>query len=120
MGAHYDPPAQRSISAWDMLDGKAIPMSTRREVLRTLSLGVFASPLRSLAVARGKIRRAGTLPRACTGSRRAWRRCHRHCTANIPIVFAIAGDLVGNGPVRSLGHPGGNATGLLQADQVIE
>ena len=33
-------------------------------------------------------------------------------TSTVPIVFAIAADPVGSGIVASLGHPGGNATGL--------
>ncbi len=33
-------------------------------------------------------------------------------TTSIPIVFALAGDPVGSGIVTSLGHPGGNITGI--------
>ena len=33
-------------------------------------------------------------------------------TARVPIVFALAGDPVGSGIVSSLGHPGGNITGI--------
>jgi putative tryptophan/tyrosine transport system substrate-binding protein len=36
----------------------------------------------------------------------------RQVTSDIPIVFASAGDPLGNGLVTSLAHPGGNVTGL--------
>jgi putative tryptophan/tyrosine transport system substrate-binding protein len=36
----------------------------------------------------------------------------KSATSQIPIVFAAAGDPVGNGLVASLPHPGGNVTGL--------
>ncbi len=36
----------------------------------------------------------------------------KRATAVIPIVFAIAGDPVGNGFVESLAHPGGNVSGM--------
>jgi putative ABC transport system substrate-binding protein len=36
----------------------------------------------------------------------------KQATSTVPIVFAIAADPVGSGIVASLGHPGGNATGL--------
>jgi putative ABC transport system substrate-binding protein len=35
----------------------------------------------------------------------------KQATGVIPIVFAIAGDPVGSGFVKSLAHPGGNVTG---------
>lgn len=38
----------------------------------------------------------------------------KQCTSTIPIVFAIHGDPVGTGDVKSLAHPGGNATGMSQ------
>ncbi|MGB9041829.1 MAG: ABC transporter substrate binding protein [Pseudolabrys sp.] len=38
----------------------------------------------------------------------------------IPIVFAVAADLVGNGLVASLARPGGNITGLsLQQSDIV-
>jgi putative tryptophan/tyrosine transport system substrate-binding protein len=40
-------------------------------------------------------------------------------TTTIPIVFVGAGDAVGAGLVESLGHPGGNATGLVNESQDI-
>jgi putative ABC transport system substrate-binding protein len=36
----------------------------------------------------------------------------KQATSTIPIVIAVSADPVGAGLVRSLGHPGGNATGL--------
>ena len=36
----------------------------------------------------------------------------QHATSTIPIVIAVSADPVGAGLVKSLGHPGGNATGL--------
>ena len=36
----------------------------------------------------------------------------KQATSTIPIVMAAAGDPVGSGYVQSLGHPGGNVTGL--------
>jgi putative tryptophan/tyrosine transport system substrate-binding protein len=36
----------------------------------------------------------------------------KQATSKIPIVIAVSADPVGAGLVRSLGHPGGNATGL--------
>jgi putative ABC transport system substrate-binding protein len=36
----------------------------------------------------------------------------RRATSTIPIVFASAGDPVGNGLVQSMARPGGNVTGL--------
>jgi hypothetical protein len=40
----------------------------------------------------------------------------RQVTSTIPIIFAVAIDLVGSGLVESLAKPGGNVTGLsLQA-----
>ena len=38
----------------------------------------------------------------------------RQATSTIPIVFAVVGDPVGSGLVKSLAHPGGNVTGLSQ------
>ena len=35
-----------------------------------------------------------------------------HATRTIPIIIAVSADPVGAGLVKSLGHPGGNATGL--------
>jgi ABC-type uncharacterized transport system substrate-binding protein len=36
----------------------------------------------------------------------------KQAASNVPIVFAVASDPVGNGLVASLAHPGGNITGL--------
>jgi len=36
----------------------------------------------------------------------------KRATASIPIVMALVGDPVGIGVIQSLGHPGGNVTGL--------
>jgi putative ABC transport system substrate-binding protein len=36
----------------------------------------------------------------------------KQAVSNVPIVFAVASDPVGNGLVASLAHPGGNITGL--------
>jgi putative ABC transport system substrate-binding protein len=44
----------------------------------------------------------------------------KQATTTIPIVMAAASDPVGSGYVQSLGHPGGNITGLsLQATETI-
>jgi putative ABC transport system substrate-binding protein len=44
----------------------------------------------------------------------------KQATTVIPIVFAVAGDPVGNGLVASLAHPGGNITGLsLQQIDIV-
>jgi putative tryptophan/tyrosine transport system substrate-binding protein len=42
----------------------------------------------------------------------------KQATSVIPIVFALAADPVGSGLVASLGHPGGNLTGL--SDQKVD
>jgi putative tryptophan/tyrosine transport system substrate-binding protein len=43
----------------------------------------------------------------------------KKATATIPIVFVGAGDAVSVGLVESLGHPGGNATGLARIMRVM-
>jgi putative ABC transport system substrate-binding protein len=44
----------------------------------------------------------------------------KEATSTIPIVMAASGDPVGQGLVQSLGHPGGNFTGLsLQSSETI-
>jgi putative tryptophan/tyrosine transport system substrate-binding protein len=43
----------------------------------------------------------------------------KKATGTIPIVFVGVGDAVGAGLVESLGHPGGNATGLVNESQDV-
>jgi len=44
----------------------------------------------------------------------------KQATSDIPIVFAVAGDPVGNQLVASLSRPGGNVTGLsIQSPELV-
>src|SRR6266446_4883064 len=78
----------------------------RRAFLRTLSGSLLAAPLVAEAQKSEKMYRIGML------ETRSATLTVKSATRTIPVVMTAVGDPVVTGLVASLGHPGGNVTGL--------
>src|SRR5262249_4571416 len=98
----------------------------RRRDFITLIGGAAAWPLAALAQQAGKLPTVGFLGQNTRSAGSEWTAAFvqrvvsgtpavmasKRATSTIPIVFATAGDPVGNHLVDSLARPGGNVTGL--------
>jgi putative ABC transport system substrate-binding protein len=92
----------------------------RRVFIRGIVGSAAAWPLAALAQQSDKLPTIGFLGQSTRSAGSEWvaafvqrlRLVAKQATSVIPIVFATAGDPVGNNLVASLARPGGNATGL--------
>jgi len=91
---------RQGLGKFNYTEGKNIEIDYRFADANSERLNYFASELVRLNV-------DIIVTRAIPGAAAA-----KHATATIPIVFVGVADAVGAGLVTSLGHPGGNITGL--------
>ena len=82
------------------IEGRTVAIEIRWAEVRTERVAEIAAELVGLKV--DVIMTYGTAPIAAA----------KQMTSIIPVVFAVAGDPVGNGLVASLARPGSNVTGL--------